>query len=324
MICRIAEDEDMPTDDYGFRADLVVDPGSVISRMNTGQLNMQAINRISEFVRRRLEHVFADNPKKAAELLLDYYNDINPNYAKLVRQVRNTDAKLIDHVKWSIENGVHLNIPPFLETFYDKEGEESIFLRLMKKWEVEISPVTYTVRGDAGGDRTARSEQPVCIGSKYMFLLCKLPEPSSPGVARTSHHGIPMKTPSDARSSSAISANPTRFGEDEFRILDSDVDSVENFRLMCLQSASPEGVDRAINSLLHAANPTQLDRITISTEELRDTNAVLGMWDHMMSTEGIDTRNTEVTIEDFPELMLVKGLDDGIDVEEHTPDEEED
>lgn len=365
VICRVAKDEDMPVDDYGFRADLIVDPGSTIARMNIGQLYEQAINRTSEFVRRRLAAVYETDAKQAAEMLLDYYNDINPHYAALVRRVKNTDKAMIEHVADSIRDGIYLNIPPYLDSMYDdysferslarleetnpkeakklreahdyhepvkasSEYPENLFIKLMQKWGVEISPVTFTSRDEGQPPRTFRTEQPVCIGSKYMFLLCKLPEPSSPGVARLSHYGVPMKAPPDARSSSVISNNPTRFGEDEQRIATMDTDSDENVRLMSLQSASPEAVEKVIETLLTHPNPTQIDRMPISDADLISQNAIIGVANHMFATMGIDAKDTPVSPDEFPDFMVSSDLDDTVGVsdpsalEEAIPDEEDD
>ena len=354
-ICRIVEDEDMPVDDFGIRADVVIDPASVVARMNMGQLAEQAINRTSEFVRRQLEALYPTDPLGAFELLLNYYNDIHPNYADLVRRVKDTDEKRRKHVAEEIHTGIHINIPPFLASFDDpdsfkrvlsaleisnpelakkireehcfyekllppEEYEENLFMYLRRKWNVPVSPVTYALRDEQGNRQIIRTNKPVLIGPKYMYLLCKVPEPSAPGVAHVSHHGIPMKTPSEVRMESEISTNPTRFGEDEQRIALQDVDGAENFRLMSLQSASPEGVATAVRTILDAEYPTRIGRIPITNEQLRDTNAIIGLFGHIMATEGVDVLNTEVSAEDFPAFMLenvppdaLLDLDDGDD-----------
>lgn len=360
VVCRVVEDEDMPVDDYGFRADIIVDPGSVNARMNIGQLYEQAINRTSEFVRRKLAETFPKDPDAAAAMLLDYYDDIFPDYAALVARVKNTKALLWDHVKTSIEKGIYINVPPFLNTFYDDEAfervlakveatdpkkakkirerhgftkklknptsyDQNFFLFLEEKWGVKISPVTFTIRGDAGPVRTFRSQQPMVIGEKYMYLLCKVPEPAAPGVAHVSHHGIPVKTPAEARSRSEISKNPTRFGEDEQRMMTLDVSGEETFRLMSLQSASPEGVGIAVDTILNSEHPTQLDRIPLSTEELRDRNAVVAMLEHINATMGIDSRDTIARLEDFPTFMAEAGSlgEEASDLNEEDDSEEE-
>ena len=137
-----------------------------------------------------------------------------------------------------------------------------------------------------------------------MYLLCKVPEVAAPGVSHVSHTGIPMKTPAEGRMRSPISTNPVRFGEDEQRILALDVDGPENLRLMSLQSGSPEGVRLATETLLMSDHPTDIDRMDISTEELRDTNSVIGLFNHVMGAQGIDTDNTMATEDEFPPFMV--------------------
>ena len=324
VISRICPDEDMPIDEYGVRADLVSGPNSIMARMNIGQLSEHAINHISEFVLRKIKNISHDTDA-AFDMLLDYYNDINPKYAQLVKSI-STPEKKKDHIKEVIANGIYLNVPPFLDTFRDvhnlhraiiklkttnpdeakvmmkrsgikekdlKNVKENIFIMLKKKWGSKETPVTYGVSGDQGPDRKFTTKEPVCIGSKYMLLLSNIPKPSSPGVAKVSHHGVPMKTPIGLRDATSISDNPTRFGEDEERIILTEGNSEENARLMSLQSASITAIEKISETLLMSDHPTQIDRMDMTNKELSASNMVHGLLHHCLATQGIELNKKE-------------------------------
>ena len=315
IVAKIVPDEEMPIDDYGFKADLIIDACSPIARMNMGQLYEQAINRISEFVRREVKRVYENgDPNKAFFILLDYYNDINENYASIIRDNIISDADKLEHVEYSINNGIYLNIPPNLTSFYDdrfprivnnlqnekkkkefqkkykiedKKYNENLIIKLTKKWDVKLSPVTFKKEIRKNEFVDVRTKVNVCIGSKYIMLLSKIPEPSSPCIAPVSQYGIPVKPPVTRKKHSFIPTNPTRFGEDEIRRMMIDVGEEETSRLMGLQSMSNEGVIACIDTLLNAVNFNDISRIDIENKTLKNSNTMLVLLKQILQTKGI-------------------------------------
>lgn len=311
VTCRIVDDEDMPLDAYGFRAELAIDPGATIARMNEGQLYEQAITRTAEFVRRKIEALHeAKRTREAIDTLFDFYNDIHPNYAVLLKELYPTERLQISHLQDCIRTRIYLNIPPFLETML----HSSILTKLEEKWEVKTSPVTFTVRDrDGSNPRVVTTLEPALIGDKYIMLLCKLPDPASAGVARISHFGAAVKSPADMKDAMPISINPIRFGEDEMRIRAMDVPVEEDMRWMCLQANSPKGVEVAVETLLAAEYPTRIDRMPISTAALIQSNSVLRLFHHLMATLGIESQDVAT---DMPVMALGEDADLPDDVEE--------
>ena len=289
VTCRILPDVDMPVDDYGFRADLVIDPCSCIARMTVGPLYEPAINRTSEFVRRKLTAVYQQDPHAAWEILCDYCTDINPNYAMKIIESHPTPQDQFGLIEEFIRTGIRLHIPPGLNTI----GPELMQL-LQKKWEVKLSPVTFIQRDmDNNVIGRFRTKANVCIGSKYVYLLCKIPEPSSPGVAHINQYNTPMKSHPSDRFKFPIRRAPIRFGEDESRIAAMDLeDTREHVRLMCLQGGSPKGVGTLVDMLLTEDYPTRIKRVPISNAELLHSNTVVQVFVHQMSTMGLGTSTT--------------------------------
>jgi hypothetical protein len=295
VICRVAKDEDMPVDDFGFRADIVIDPASVHARMNVGQMYEQAINRTSEFVRRRLAELYYSGNKPAGwDLLVGYCKDINPNFGDLIEETKrlpgtpigSTDQKMDRYMENCIQNGISLHVPPGLDTI-----GMPLIKKLRDKYQIPLSPVTFTQRDeDDNVINTFRTKANVCIGSKYLYLLCKIPDPSSPGIAHVNQYSTPMKPPPSDRLLHPIRRAPIRFGEDEGRISLMDLaDPKEVMRLMCLQANSQKGVDLMIKELLTNPYPTRINRIPISNEDLLNSNIIVLMFRHQMATIGLDS-----------------------------------
>jgi len=284
VVCRILPDAYMPVDDYGIRADLVIDPASCISRMTVGPLYECAINRTSEFVRREMQRVYTQDPMKAWDILIDYISDVNPNYAQHICEVMVTDRDKFETVEDCIRTHITLHIPPGLNTIGPK-----LIQKLKNKWKVEITPVTFhQVDMDGNVSAPIRTKRPCCIGSKYVFLLCKIPEPSSPGVARINQYNTPMKSHPSDKFKYPIKQSPIRTGEDELRIITMDLEhSEEHARLMCLQGSSPKGVDAVADALLNEPYPTRIKRIPLTNAELLNSNTVIQVFNHMMSTMGV-------------------------------------
>lgn len=295
----------MPVDDYGFRADLVVCPASIQKRMIGGPAYECGINRGSEFVRRRCKTLAeTGNYEQAYALLLDWYNDINPNYAKLMKTLKTTPEKRKEHVDISIRDGVDVWIPGFLNHI-----DLKWVLALKRKWNIDGSPVTFKIDDPVtGGQLTFRTEKPVYIGDQNVMLLCKVPKGTSSGIAHISHQGTPIKpTSRDARYQTPLNEKPVKKGEDENRISIGMVPVEIVLRHNALHANSPvRGVNALTEALMLADKPTALEAVDVPTEVLKKTDAILATYHHATGVIGVDTYDT-VTTEAAPEGITNDG-----------------
>ena len=282
---RIVPDKYMPVDDYGFRAEIIMDPASPVNRMTMGPIYEPAINRVSEFVRRKLAALYPVDPKAACDMLMDYYNDINPSQRLAVSRVKTTEKALMNHVEECIREKIHIWVPVGLKTI-----GFPLIKKLEQKWDVKLSPVEFTQTDDNGDViGTFRTKKNVCIGEKYIYLLCKIPEGSAACIAHINQYHTPMKPRTSDKNKYPIRRSPIRFiGEDESRNILMDLkDPYVLMRLMCLQSTSPRGVNAVIDALLTSEFPTRIDRIPLSTNELLNSNTILQMFRHLLGTMGV-------------------------------------
>ena len=299
VLCQILPDEDMPVDEHGFQADIVIDPLAVNNRMNIGQLYEVYINRISEFVRRSIEA----EPEYGWQYLLDYLHTINPLYAKVVNEVHPTDEHKRTYVDYTIKNGVYINIPFALDT---------ITLDLMElldeRYGAQMTPVSYNIVDKHGNKKRVTSKCKAGIGSKYIYLLYKIPEDSAAGICYINQFQIPIAPSKISRLTHPISQTPNRMGEDEFRILSATADMAAVMRLSCIQANSLPGVHKLAETLLTEQCPTRIGKAPISDKELKDNNPVLGILHHALSTAGIDSYNTEASEDDEQNIEILKGV----------------
>lgn len=302
--------EDMPTDEQGFVANLVIDPRSPPARMNFSQLFEQGINRVSEFVRREAEKKFKDSPEDAFMTFIEWFTDVHPNYGKLVNEINATPKEREEFAKACIDDFPIIHIPPYLRTITFRN-----VLAWIRKWKAYESRVTYTVYGRNGKKRRTTTRDTVCIASKYVILLCKFPEQTASGFTRISHIGIATKS-KEPRHSFPISRNPVKFiGEDDGRILAIEGLVAETARIMCLYSNSPNtGVIRFVKTLFMAEKPTALEDIDVSTKDLMRDNAILSVLFHDIAFLGVELRTNRTNLK--PGDVTISGGSATIDTAE--------
>ena len=297
----------MPVDEYGIRADMWVDMNSPVGRNNPGQLYETGINRISEFVRRHVADVYANKGSEPAfEDLMDWYNDVNPNYASLIRSHDGTIQDRKKTVEDAIKHGPRIWIPPFLNTLTPNDDDFWNALTNIKKWatkwNVKSSPIKYKSLQSDGAGKEFITDEKFAIGSKYIIHLHKLPVIFAPGPAAVNHIGIPTKANYETKHF-PVTVNPYRYGEDELRVMAMDTPIKEVNRFLNMLSNSPVGVNMTIQSILLSKHPTRIKRIPISNGELARTSAVLKLFHNITATLGVETKRTKIEPFNIPDEL---------------------
>jgi hypothetical protein len=305
VVGAIYPDDWMPVDEDGMRADLWIDMNSPVARNNPSQFYEVGVNRIQEFVRRECGRVYEVKGSEASfETLMDWYHDINPNYEKLIREecVTPDDRKKL--VREAIDSGVHVFLPPFLDTLSPSEDDTWNALENMQrwaqKWNVKPSRIRYKSLQADGTGKEFISRELFSIGSKYVIQLHKIPEIFAPGPASVNHIGVPTKSSSDESKFYPVTVNPYRFGEDEHRMMAMDASIREVTRLQGLQANSPLGVTKVIQTMLLSERPSNIERIQISNGELFLSNAVTNLFHNTTATLGVETKSTKIDGFDIP------------------------
>lgn len=307
VVGAVYPDEWMPVDEYGERAEVWIDSSSPVARNNPGQLFETGINRISEFARRKIQETYTTHGTDAAfDQLTDWMNDVNPNYAALVREACPDTRERKPIVVDALENGIKLCIPPFLDTLCPTDDEQWNGLINMRnwanKWGCRPSRITFTSLQADGTGKQFVSEMPFSIGSKYYIPLNKIPEIAASGPASVSHIGIPTKSTYENKNY-PVSVSPYRFGEDELRMMLLGCDPREVVRFQGLMSNSPIGVMTLIKALMVEDKPTDIPRVGISNGDLLETSAVLNLFHSVSGALGVETKTTLTTMSEIDDEL---------------------
>lgn len=309
----------MPVDDFGIKCDLILDPPAVFNRMNPSQLYECFVTRKDIFVSRRIGELLSGripeginttegdfigltaDVEGAWKYFIQYMADVNPNQAKLIEEVCATIEKKEKHLHAVVKEGIYHTIPP-----YTKHISTKWVLFLEDKYPSPETPVEFNIEDTHGVKKRVRTIDNMCIGSKYIYCLYKIPHLKSSGVAYINQHRTPITPSSSQRILYPIGQTALRMGEDEVRNLSMVAGSHCVARIMGISANSTEGVNLCIDKLLNEKHPTQLRRLPLDTKYITSTNNMSAMTKHLLATTGVDISkkldNSE--IEFFKDLVL--------------------
>ena len=278
----IKPDEEMPINDYGVRADICIDLISVIKRTNIIQFYEQFINCILKYQAQHLHELGSIENQFAR--IVEVLTDINPEYGKLIAEMHPTIDLQTAYINECRNDTIKICIPSGCDSI-----DSEMVKRIISKYHIPISPVEFVIN-TTSGKKKVRTKEPVLIGTKYLFLLSKYPKPLAPGYGYVNKCHVPINPGSS--NNAPIGATPIRFGESESRIFATTTDIPTILRLKCLYSGSRIGPKAMIGSLMNTPNPSQLERVGVSTEELYDDNPSIQIAHHMFQTCGLNVQRS--------------------------------
>lgn len=281
VICAVWPDEHMPVDDFGKRADMIVDGESTCRRTNFSRFNEHYINATSDYILEQVKALHQNNQLlEAYQVLLDYYSVVSPRmYDVALLEIKN-DNDRIKHVNEVVQEGIQIWRPQ------DTPDTGVHFIKqLMDKYPLPRSPVTYT---DLTGKKV-RTVKNVLIGSLYILLLEKIGDDwGATSIPKRQHHGIPGKlTDTDKLSLPWREQSFKIFGESEARLLlgtlqPEFVGAMMNFPnspAMCMEVAQ---------RILTADKPANMDYAMDYSKHVDVSGRSLQYFNHILETSGID------------------------------------
>lgn len=289
---------DMPVDDYGNIADLVIAPEAVINRMNFGQCYEHFINFVGGFVMRKI--LTMDDYEEKYHHVLEFFKDVNSAFAEIVDAVHKTPLERKLYIKEQEKLGYFVVVvPPGLETLTVDWVDY-----MAKKYQAYPTPVEYNLR-DIDGKllRRVRTIRPIAIAKKYIFILCKIPHARACGMAYVNQMGVPIRVKhKKSKAQHPIGLVPIRIGEDENRNLVMTVGEMA-FRILSLYANSPEATAKMTETLLTHPQPSKLDWVDVDLKQLTKSNAMIKVSKHMLATCGIDAENVLMTKEEHDQMI---------------------
>lgn len=269
VICHIAEPHEMPVDEDGNRADIVMDPYSVVSRMNLGCLYEQYINAASRDVAKKVRSILGfvqtdrdvlnklrkmevEDPttiNKAWQYLVGYYSIVSPKQGIWMTDGQ-YQGSMAEHLATVVKDGVYLYVPP------DNEPEsERIVQELEKYYRPTYGPVSYI--GNSG--KRVVTKRPVRIGSMYIVLLEKIADDwTAVSSGKLQHFGVLSQvTNTDKYGQPSRQQAIRALGESEVRIYASYAGAKVTADILD-RNNNPATHRQILESILSADQPTNI------------------------------------------------------------------
>lgn len=279
VVCQIAEPWEMPVDEDGNRADIVMDDKSIVSRMNFGRLFEQYYNAasrdVAKAIRQKLKiekgdkHALAKvkqvqetNAALYAECykyLMGYYHIVTPHMYTLFTQEVPAEGQA-EHLATIVRRGIYLHRPTDCQT----EPVE-VVKQLEKHYRPVYGPVTYI--GNSG--QRVTTEENVRIGSLYIMLLEKIGDDwSSLASGKLQHFGILAQVTKSDKHAQPTRNQPVRgIGESEARIFASYTSPRAMAELMD-RNNNPAAHRNVVWSILDAPKPTNI-QTAVNRQEIQ-------------------------------------------------------
>lgn len=277
VICHIEEDDRMPVDERGIRADIIMDPSSTIARMNVGKLyesyyscGVVDINRYLKQNKDKLTH------DQMFDYVLGFTKIVSPPHYNSLLQITDKHS-YVDHI---LETGFRLFFPsnnPADDPTAVQELETSVY-------KPHFGKVTYT---GYDGRKITTSEN-VRISPMYIMVLQQIAnEFLSVASSSLQHFGMPGPTTKSQKFAKPYKANPVRnVGETESRL----------YLSYLGRDAMAELLDRTLNiethkeiykSLLTVQQPTNTTVLIDRAKMPFNHNKPLTLLTHLMASAGI-------------------------------------
>lgn len=268
VICKIEEPENMPIDADGNRADVVMDDGSTMNRMNLGRLYQHYFNAAARDIRKEVRRILGvAQPKisdyhlqimepelinKAYSFLMGFYQLVSERQYQMYANEL-TDVEKMQHLLHVVNERITLFVP-----INNNQSTDEIVMAIEKYHRPTYGPVTYV--GNSG--RRVTTKRNVRIAPLYMMLLEKIADDwSSVASAKLQPFGVLAPTTKSEKYSYPFRNSPIRtIGETEGRI----------FRGYCGPVAIAEMHDRSNNpasqrhlywNVMAADVPTDIDEV---------------------------------------------------------------
>jgi len=274
VIVQIWDDENMPVDEDGNRADIIADPASTVSRLNIGRLYERyfgAASRkakkiirqdIAEFLNKKEDEITGDDVDKLSleQIGVIWNHDVleflklidTPQYEIFKEAYENNE---IEEIKVTLKDIVENEFYIHYNNEMEKRAYEVVLDIENSKFKPPYGPVKYKEYG-----KTYVTQDPVMIAPLYMMLLNKIADGMlSCASAKLNHFGLPIGVSKSDKYRLPWRNSPTRtIGETESRIFA----SYGGRKLLAElkdRAASVETHSKVYENILKAEKPTNID-----------------------------------------------------------------
>lgn len=281
-------DDHMPITESGIRADMIIAANSPFNRLIGGPWYSQFINYSSEIITKRL--VSGEIPgSEAYTAVLDFKRIVSiEDYNWMLSEIGDDIDKQTQFIEEIKREGMYHKILPFTEG-----AGSRMIIDVMNRFDIKKENWSY-VNPHTG--QTVYSEHPTIIGSRYVYLLGKLPEKSVHAVqfGFLNQFNLPMKESNADKQRNPHSHTPIRAGGDETRTIVTSVDAVRYARFMCINGNSLSASKELQHQLLTLKHPSRLFRIPMTVSEMIGDATNIALFRHMLACAGYEIKSERV------------------------------
>lgn len=295
----VEKDENMPVDDYGNRAEYVMDPDSRINRMNLAGLyelyttaaSRDLGNKIREALGiphgdihayQKVKAIAKTEPSKlqwAWGILTGYYKIMAPKQYEWAVSGTMSEEEIITEIATVCKDFVYLYMPPEYSPLY----EQAVMEIEKSPYRPNYGPVTYI--GYDG--KKVRTKNNIRIGSLYIIMLEKIGDDASAVASgKYQHYGVLAKLTREDKNSEPFRAQPIKgIGETEGRIFMSYAGEKALAELMD-RNSNPATHAEVVNSILQAEQPSCVDELVDRSKTPYGNTKPLQIVDHISLCAG--------------------------------------
>lgn len=280
VVCEVVPDEQMPINEIGIRADVVMDNQSSYKRTIMGKPQEIYVNAAIDKLLWDIKNMVTSGDKSsyndAFNYVMGFYKILTPPMYDLIMD--NTFDG-ISHIEELLRGNVGMWLPANNPVNY----MEVIDL-LQEHYPAVNGKVKFI--GTDGKEKTSKSD--VLIGGCYMILLDKIAtESAAVASARTQHFGIPSKLNKSNKYHSPARDQPTKtIAEDESRVLESIVGGKMTVDLID-QTNNPDVHKTILNRIYESDKPSAIYELVDRKLQPTGHGYIQNLVNNVMSCAGL-------------------------------------
>lgn len=281
VVCEVVSDEQMPINDIGIRADVVMDNQSLYKRTIMGKHHEIYINATIDKLMWDLRQLVVEGDKStyltAFNYVLGFYKIVSPPMYDLILA---NEFDGIKHVEELLKGNIGLWLPA---------NNPVDYMEVIQLLEKHYPAINGKVKFSGTDGKMKTSKSNILIGGCYMILLDKIAtESAAVASAKTQHFGIPSKLNKTNKYHSPARDQPTKtIAEDESRVLESIVGGKMTVDLLD-QTNNPDVHKTILNNIYRSDKPSGIYRLVDRTKQPTGHGYIQNMVNNVLNCAGLE------------------------------------
>ena len=268
VICKIIPDDLMPEDEYGTKAEVILNPCGIVGRSNPSQLYEQELNFISSRIVDKIKN--EKSLSKKYDILYKFFSIIDKEMCDKFNIYYKNMTPLMkqQYMNNIVEKGIYIRQHPFNNISFEE------LKYLYRTFNIKPSKLKINVLDPNDGKiKSFKSINSVIIGQEYIMVLKHTPDSklSSVSISDVNNLGLPHKSSAKAKNS-PFKNTPITLGEMELNVAINRVDPLIVNRLMSGNGGNLKHRDNVAKMLLEE-DPLMYHDINIKNEDIIDSIA---------------------------------------------------